>query len=67
LHYYFKCAAGLQLKAKYLDGVDIKYRGYVVAPPSMHPEGHIYKSNGREEVRQIPQELLERMISNEIR
>ena len=67
LHYYFRCAAGLHLKAKYLDGVDIKYRGYVVAPPSMHPEGHIYKSNGREEVRQIPQELLERMISNEIR
>jgi hypothetical protein len=46
--------------------VDIKYRGYVVAPPSMHPDGEIYKSNGREEIMRIPAQLLERMMSNEV-
>jgi hypothetical protein len=65
-HYYFECSSQLQMKAKVMDGVDIKYRGYVVAPPSMHPNGFIYKSNGKEMMK-IPAQLLERMKSNEVR
>jgi len=30
-------------KTQHLDGVDIICNGYVVAPPSVHPDGHIYK------------------------
>ena len=64
-HYYFKCDPGLQLKAKLLNGVDIKYRGYVVAPPSMHPDGDIYRSNGKS-VMDIPDYLLKE-ITNAVR
>lgn len=56
-HYYFHCPADLNLKGKVMDGIDIKYRGYVVAPPSMHPDGQIYKSNNVE-ICDVPDLLL---------
>jgi hypothetical protein len=34
---------GLTPPGKLADGIDIKYRGYVVAPPSIHANGKAYK------------------------
>lgn len=43
-HYYFKLPAGLELKGRVGEGLDIKSRGgYVVAPPSVHPSGLLYR------------------------
>lgn len=56
-HYYFRCESALDVKSKYLDGVDIKYRGYVVAPPSLHPNGKEYTCN-YQEISPVPAGLL---------
>ena len=50
VHLYFKAPQGLSLPAKLDDGIDVKYRGYVVAPPSVHPTGKVYESNGLEPI-----------------
>ena len=33
-----------------MDGIDIKYNGYVVASPSIHPNGKEYVWNKREPI-----------------
>jgi hypothetical protein len=45
-HYYFWCAAPVTCWPG--DGVDVKAAGgYVLAPPSVHPSGHVYEAVGR--------------------
>lgn len=41
-HSYFKTDAE-NLRAKMGEGIDIKHKGYVVIPPSIHPNGKAYK------------------------
>lgn len=41
-HFYFKADPGLSFKGKLIAGIDIKHKGYVVLPPSTHPNGSIY-------------------------
>jgi hypothetical protein len=42
LHYYFRHTAD-DYPHDLSRGVDVKYRGYVVAPPSVHPNGGRYR------------------------
>lgn len=43
-HYYFKAPAGdPQFKGVINPGIDIKYNGYVILPPSVHPSGIRYE------------------------
>mgnify|MGYP001330018465 CR=1 FL=1 len=42
VHYYFR-HDGKDYPHALGRGVDVKYRGYVVAPPSIHPNGHRYR------------------------
>ena len=45
LHFYFYVDEPTQ--CNHTDGIDIKaFRGYVIAPPSIHPTGHIYRAIG---------------------
>jgi len=44
IHLYFAAEKGLTMRGKLADGIDIKYRGYVVADGSTHPNGKIYSA-----------------------
>ncbi len=50
VHLYFTAPKGLSMPAKLDDGIDVKYKGYVVAPPSIHPSSKVYESNGVEPI-----------------
>lgn len=47
IHLYFNAPQGLNLPSKLDSGIDIKYKGYVVAAPSIHPNGKQYEWNGK--------------------
>ncbi|NDC49061.1 MAG: hypothetical protein EBZ61_08305 [Micrococcales bacterium] len=42
-HFYYDTADDAHFPGKYRQGIDIKHNGYVVAPPSIHPSGHVYR------------------------
>lgn len=42
-HFYYKADPSMDFPGKYRQGVDIKWRGYVVAAPSIHPNGSTYE------------------------
>jgi hypothetical protein len=43
-HYYFLCPVGIELAGKMGNGIDLKSQGgYVIAPPSIHPNGNSYE------------------------
>lgn len=48
-HHYFRLPDGVVIPSSVLaDGIDIKCEnGYVIAPPSVHPSGHVYAFAGR--------------------
>ena len=43
-HYYYQTTRYPVIPVR--KGIDVKYRGYVVAPPSIHPNGHKYEFMG---------------------
>jgi len=59
VHYYFKTSSDLTFPGKIMDGVDIKYNGYVVASPSIHPNGKSYVWNQREPIN-LPAGIIQR-------
>ena len=42
-HFYYDAKPDARFPGKLRQGVDIKFNGYVVAPPSVHPNGEIYR------------------------
>lgn len=42
-HFYFKADKSKHFKGKLIPGIDIKHKGYVVLPPSIHPNGSTYR------------------------
>ena len=52
-HYYYYASSGMSFPGKYREGVDIKWNGYVVAAPSVHPSGSIYQVDDLTEIRPI--------------
>ena len=41
-HYYYTATQDMSFPGKWREGVDIKWNGYVVAAPSIHPSGQRY-------------------------
>jgi len=63
-HYYFELPSGMNAKSfKLAPGLDVQIEGaYVIAPPSIHPNGKLYKwrrAPGKVPLAQAPQWLLE--------
>lgn len=58
-HYYYKIDQGLSLKGSIGDGIDVKYKGYVAAAPSIHPNGSIYEVVSDIEPIALPEAILE--------
>ena len=42
-HFYYLADKDKQFKGKLIPGIDIKHKGYVVLPPSIHPNGSTYQ------------------------
>lgn len=43
LHLYYVDPGTIRFPGKLADGLDVKHKGYVVAAPSVHPTGAIYR------------------------
>ena len=41
-HLYYKANTADSYRGKLIDGIDIKFKGYVAAAPSIHPSGARY-------------------------
>jgi len=50
---YYYASSEMSFPGKYREGVDIKWNGYVVAAPSVHPSGSIYQVDDMTEIRPI--------------
>lgn len=61
LHLYFTTGELSDVKGKFDNGIDIKYKGYVVAAPSVHPNGTKYEANGLDPVA-LPNWIKEKIV-----
>ena len=59
LHLYYKADKSLNFRASLARGIDIKWKGYVAAAPSIHPNGKRYEVINNIDAVQISSELLE--------
>ena len=67
LHLYYRVPADSCLVGSLGPGVDVKYRGHVIAPPSVHPSGNLYawedgRGPGEVAVAWLPGKWLDRMM-----
>ena len=53
-HLYYRTEQLGPVRGKLGDGIDIKYNGYVVAPPSIHPDGIAYREMDSMEPIELP-------------
>jgi len=60
-HFYFKTQSDMSFKGKLIDGIDIKHKGYVVLPPSIHPNGTQYSVMNNVEPIDLPDGLMKAM------
>jgi hypothetical protein len=51
----------MQFKGKLMSGIDIKHKGYVVLPPSIHPSGTQYKIVNDVAPVDLPEDLMKLM------
>ena len=56
-HFYFKADKTKHFKGKLIPGIDIKHKGYVVLPPSIHPNGSKYEVINNVDPVDLPAEL----------
>ena len=60
-HIYFYVPKPMQFKGKLISGIDIKHKGYVVLPPSIHPSGTPYKIVNDVAPVDLPEDLMKLM------
>jgi hypothetical protein len=66
LHFFFVIPDGAQVsKGKLAPGLDVKWRGYVMLPPSSHASGQDYEINLAQMARPAPEWLLEMLSTKQ--
>jgi hypothetical protein len=60
-HFYYLADKDKQFKGKLIPGIDIKHKGYVVLPPSIHPSGTPYKIVNDVAPVDLPEDLMKLM------
>jgi len=63
-HFYYLADKTKQFKGKVISGIDIKHKGYVVAHPSIHPNGTKYQVINNIDPVELPIELEQVMTWN---
>lgn len=63
-HFYYLADKSKQFKGKVIPGIDIKHKGYVVLPPSIHPNGSTYHVINNVDPVELPAELEKVMCWN---
>ncbi len=63
-HFYLKADKTKHFKGKLMPGIDIKHKGYVVLPPSIHPNGSTYHVINNVDPVELPAELEKVMCWN---
>lgn len=58
-HYYYQVMPGMNFAGTLDEGIDVKFKGYVAAPPSIHPNGSAYEVVSAIDPIVIPAELYE--------
>jgi len=58
-HYYYKAPNNLNVRGTLASGIDVKYKGYVAAAPSIHPSGKMYQVVNDIDPIDLPKEILE--------
>lgn len=56
-HLYYLAKEGVTYAGKLREGVDVKHKGYVVAPPSIHPTGARYEVLNDIEPQALPKSI----------
>ncbi len=64
VHVYFFLDKSMDRTLKSPLGIDIKFTGYVLAPPSVHPSGHVYKVLSADNIKRV--ESLESVLPKRI-
>jgi hypothetical protein len=59
MHLYYATSPAAVYRGKLADGIDIKYKGYVAAAPSIHPSGARYTVIDDRNPVAVPQEIWE--------
>lgn len=63
-HYYYRLPAGVTIGNVHRTELDVRaHAGYVLAPPSVHPSGFVYRwRNALNEIADIPERLLAALV-----
>jgi len=64
-HYVFKMPEDVRTNGTLGSGIDVKAKGYIVAPPSVHPSGGVYGWANNAEVADLPESLAGLVIRDE--
>lgn len=62
LHLYYQAEQDMAFRGKIEEGIDIKFKGYVAAPPSIHPNGKKYEAEWMLPIAKPSQDLLELIL-----
>ncbi len=63
LHLFYRSTADVPGRIGMLPGVDVRAAGgYVVAPPSVHPDGGVYRWETTDEIAEAPAALVEAVV-----